>query len=55
MLDRAKVDLFKGIPRTEDYDKLLTAEARILYSLVKDTLIGCWRKKIWAPWPPSMC
>lgn len=36
ILDRAKVDLFKGMPRTEDYDKLLTAEGRILYSLVKD-------------------
>lgn len=36
MLDRAKADLFRGIPRNEDYDKLLTAEGRLLYSLAAE-------------------
>lgn len=36
MLDRAKGDFFRGIPRNEEYDKLLTAEGRLLYSLVAD-------------------
>jgi hypothetical protein len=36
MLDRAKADLFRGIPRNEEYDKLLTAEGRLLYSLVAE-------------------
>lgn len=40
LLDKAKVDLFRGIPRTEDYDKLLTAEGRLLYSLASNDTAG---------------
>lgn len=40
MLDRAKGDLFRGIPRNEEYDKLLTAEGRLLYSLLAEGAPG---------------
>jgi len=40
LLDKAKADLFGGIPRTEAYDRLLTAEGRLLYSLVSDDTAG---------------
>jgi len=49
MLDKAKVDLFRGIPRTVEYDELLTAEGRLLYSLAAGADSGPLKRETLRP------